>query len=121
MTGERDLRLSITSQEHFLEEEQVQKMLEGQGALIQVWVARVMDTIDEEAEEVVEAPTREEEGEGSREFQQGFTQNLPVIYPVRDFFPHFKKKPKIRPFLAFYLLKTYPRCTRDLLLTEELI
>ena len=94
MTGERDLRLSITSQEHFLEEEQVQKMLEGQGALIQVWVARVMDTIDEEAEEVVEAPTREEEGEGNREFQQGFTQNLPVIYPVRDFFPHFKKKPK---------------------------
>merc|ERR1712098_842189 len=62
MTGERDQRLSITSPVHFLAEEQVLKMREGQGVLTRVLVARVMDSI-EEGEEEEEAPTLEEGGE----------------------------------------------------------
>ena len=43
------------------------------------------------------------------EFQQEFTKHLPTIY---QWFT--KDLPKIRPYLAFYLLKTYQGFTKDL-------
>ena len=45
----------------------------------------------------------------NREFQQEFTKHLPTIY---QWFT--KDLPKIRPYLAFYLLKTYQGFTKDL-------
>ena len=77
MAGERDLRLSITSRVHFLDEERVPKMLEGLEVLIQVWVARVMDTIDEVVEEEEEgALTQAEEGEGTNEVKKCYPSIL---------------------------------------------
>ena len=45
-----------------------------------------------------------------REFQQEFTKHLSNIYQ-----PFTKNLPKIRPYLAFYLLKSYQGFTKDLL------
>ena len=45
----------------------------------------------------------------NREFQQGFTTDLPTIY---QWFT--KDLPKIRKYLAFYFLNTYQGFTKDL-------
>ena len=48
-------------------------------------------------------------GSKNREFQQGFTTDLPTIY---QWFT--KDLPKIRKYLAFYFLNTYQGFTKDL-------
>ena len=45
-----------------------------------------------------------------RDFQQEFTQDLPKIYPKFT-----QDLPKINAFSVFYILKNYPRFTKDLL------